>query len=66
MPSATRSAPSAPCSRYPDLTVQHAGIVVGMSWGAAHVHQGLPFGQPGYMLMTELDPQLHAPSRERA
>ncbi len=40
--------------RYPDLTVQHAGIVVGMSWGAAHVLQGLPFGQPGYMLMTDL------------
>ena len=40
--------------RYPDLTVQHAGIVVGLSWGAAHVLQGLPFGQPGYMLMAEL------------
>ena len=40
--------------RYPDLTVQHAGIVVGMSFGAAHVLQGLPFGQPSYMLMAEL------------
>jgi len=40
--------------RYPDLTIQHAGIVVGMSWGAAHVLQGLPFGQPSYMLMADL------------
>jgi GT2 family glycosyltransferase len=40
--------------RYPDLTVQHAGIVVGMSFGAAHVLQGLPFGQPSYMLLAEL------------
>jgi GT2 family glycosyltransferase len=40
--------------RYPDLTIQHAGIVVGMSFGAAHVLQGLPFGQPSYMLMADL------------
>ncbi|MGA2528815.1 MAG: glycosyltransferase, partial [Acidimicrobiales bacterium] len=40
--------------RYPDLTVQHAGIVIGMSFGAAHVQQGLPFDSPGYMLMAEL------------
>ncbi|MGD0943985.1 MAG: glycosyltransferase family 2 protein [Acidimicrobiales bacterium] len=40
--------------RYPDLTVQHAGIVVGMTWGAGHVQQGLPFGRPSYMLMTDL------------
>jgi GT2 family glycosyltransferase len=40
--------------RYPDLTVQHAGIVVGMSFGAGHVQQGLPPDRPGYMLMTEL------------
>jgi GT2 family glycosyltransferase len=40
--------------RYPDLTVQHAGIVIGMSWGAGHVQQGLPFGHPSYMLITDL------------
>jgi GT2 family glycosyltransferase len=40
--------------RYPDRTVQHAGIVIGMSFGAAHVQQGLPFNRPGYLLMTEL------------
>ena len=40
--------------RYPDLTVQHAGIVVGMSFGAAHVQQGLPVDRAGYMLMTDL------------
>ena len=45
--------------RYPDLTVQHAGIVLGMSCGAAHVQQDLPFGRPSYLLMTDLDAQLH-------
>ena len=40
--------------RYPDLTVQHAGIVLAMSWGAAHVQQGLPEGRTSYMLITEL------------
>jgi GT2 family glycosyltransferase len=40
--------------RYPDMTVQHAGVVVGMSFGAGHVQQGLPAERPGYMLMTEL------------
>jgi GT2 family glycosyltransferase len=40
--------------RYPDLSVQHAGIVVGMSFGAAHVQQGLPSDRSGYLLMAEL------------
>jgi GT2 family glycosyltransferase len=40
--------------RYPDLTVQHAGIVVGLSFGAAHVQQGLPVDRAGYMLITDL------------
>ena len=40
--------------RYPDLTIQHAGIVIGMSWGAAHVLQGLPPGRPSYLLMADL------------
>ena len=39
--------------RYPDLSVQHAGIVIGMSFGAAHVQQGLPHDRPGYMLIAE-------------
>ena len=49
--------------RYPDLTVQHAGIVVGMSWGAAHVLQGLPFGQPELHAHGRSHPQLQRPSR---
>jgi GT2 family glycosyltransferase len=40
--------------RYPDLTIQHAGIVLAMSWGAAHVQQGLPFGHPSYLLMADV------------
>ena len=39
--------------RYPDLTVQHGGIVLAMSWGAAHVQQGLPLERPSYLLMTD-------------
>ena len=40
--------------RYPDLTVQHAGIVLGLTWGAGHVQQDLPMDRPGYMLMTDI------------
>jgi len=40
--------------RYPDLTIQHAGIVLGMSWGAGHVQQDLPIGRPSYLLMTDI------------
>ncbi|MCP5279520.1 MAG: glycosyltransferase [Thiobacillus sp.] len=34
---------------YPDGTVQHAGIVVGMRRSAAHGHKGFPGDAPGYM-----------------
>ena len=34
---------------YPDRTVQHVGVVIGMSNGAAHVLQGLPADSPGYL-----------------
>jgi len=40
--------------RYPDLTVQHAGIVLGLTWGAGHVQQDLPVDRPGYMLMPSI------------
>ncbi len=40
--------------RYPDLTVQHAGIVLGLTWGAGHVQQDLPVDRPGYMLMADI------------
>lgn len=39
---------------YPDGTIQHAGVVLGMSHGAAHVLQGLPGDQPGYQAMAVL------------
>ncbi len=34
---------------YPDLTVQHAGVAVGIGWGTTHIQQGLPADEPGYM-----------------
>lgn len=40
--------------RYPDETIQHAGVVIGMNWGAAHVQQDLPIGRPSYLLLAEV------------
>jgi GT2 family glycosyltransferase len=34
---------------YPNRTVQHVGVVTGMSNAAAHVLQGLPADSPGYL-----------------
>jgi GT2 family glycosyltransferase len=34
---------------YPNRTIQHAGIVIGMGGIAAHVLQDLPEGDPGYL-----------------
>lgn len=33
---------------YPDRSVQHAGVVVGMGGAAGHAHRGLADGDPGY------------------
>lgn len=33
---------------YPDRTLQHAGVVLGLGDVAGHVHVGLPAGEPGY------------------
>jgi O-antigen biosynthesis protein len=33
---------------YPDRTVQHAGVVLGIGGLADHVHKNLPEGAPGY------------------
>lgn len=33
---------------YPDHSVQHAGVVVGMGGAAGHAHRGLLEGEPGY------------------
>lgn len=37
---------------YPDGTIQHAGVVVGVGWGATHVQQGLGADRPGYLSLT--------------
>jgi GT2 family glycosyltransferase len=34
---------------YPDGTVQHAGIVLGLGGLAGHAHKALPGGEPGYL-----------------
>ncbi|ARS28392.1 glycosyltransferase family 2 protein [Sphingomonas sp. KC8] len=33
---------------YPDRSIQHAGVVIGMGNAAGHAHRGLPEGEPGY------------------
>lgn len=33
---------------YPDRTIQHAGVVIGLGNAAGHAHRGLAEGQPGY------------------
>ena len=33
---------------YPDGSVQHAGVVLGVGGGAGHAHRYLPAGDPGY------------------
>jgi GT2 family glycosyltransferase len=37
---------------YPDGTIQHAGVVVGVGWGATHVQHSLPAEHPGYLSLT--------------
>jgi GT2 family glycosyltransferase len=39
---------------YPDGTVQHAGVVLGVGGGAAHAHRGLPPGERGYFHRADL------------
>ncbi|GAK56593.1 glycosyl transferase family 2 [Candidatus Vecturithrix granuli] len=34
---------------YPDGTIQHAGVILGIHGSAAHGHQGFPANAPGYM-----------------
>lgn len=40
---------------YPDDTIQHAGVVVGLGGVAGHNHQRLPRGAPGYGARAWLD-----------
>lgn len=37
---------------YPDHTIQHAGVVVGIGGAAGHAHRGLRAGEPGYFAQT--------------
>ncbi len=37
---------------YPDQTIQHAGVVIGLGGIAGHVLRGLPADQPGYASMA--------------
>lgn len=34
---------------YPDDTIQHAGVVIGLGGGAGHSHKGFPRGSSGYV-----------------
>lgn len=34
---------------FPDGTLQHGGIAVGVCWGAAHIQEGLAADKPGYL-----------------
>ncbi|MEM7688717.1 MAG: glycosyltransferase family 2 protein [Pseudomonadota bacterium] len=33
---------------YPDRSIQHAGVAIGIGNAAGHAHRGLPYGEPGY------------------
>ncbi|MFN5086311.1 MAG: glycosyltransferase family 2 protein [Novosphingobium sp.] len=39
---------------YPDGTIQHAGVVLGVGGGAGHAHRGQDPNEPGYFLRASL------------
>ena len=45
---------------YPDDTIQHAGIIVGIGGSAGHSHKGFPRGDYGYLLRLTLAQDLSA------
>lgn len=45
---------------YPDETIQHAGVVVGIGGTAGHPHRGLPRGQLGYFGRAAVTQQFSA------
>jgi GT2 family glycosyltransferase len=45
---------------YPDGTVQHAGVILGLGGYAAHSHRGLPRNAPGYFCRAQIRQQLSA------
>lgn len=45
---------------YPDGTLQHGGVILGLGGVAGHLHLGLPRGAPGYFRRAELRQALSA------
>lgn len=45
---------------YPDLTIQHAGVILGLGGYAAHSHRGLPRNLPGYFGRAQITQNLSA------
>ena len=39
---------------YPDMSIQHAGVVIGVGGGAGHAHRFEPDGSPGYFRRSRL------------
>jgi O-antigen biosynthesis protein len=37
---------------FPDGTIQHVGVVVGVGWAASHVQQGIGHDHPGYLSLA--------------
>ena len=45
---------------YPDNTVQHAGVILGLGGVAGHSHKYFPKGHPGYMQRLQISQNLSA------
>ncbi|GAI44454.1 unnamed protein product, partial [marine sediment metagenome] len=45
---------------YPDDTLQHGGVILGLLGAAGHAHKGLPRGAPGYFGRAQLTQTLSA------
>lgn len=45
---------------YPDGTIQHAGVIIGIDGVAGHPHRGLPTDAPGYFFRANLIQNLSA------
>lgn len=39
---------------YPDRSIQHAGVVIGVGNAAGHAHRALPDGEPGYFAQAHI------------
>jgi GT2 family glycosyltransferase len=39
---------------YPDRSIQHAGVAIGLGNAAGHAHRGLPEGDPGYFAQAHI------------